>query len=75
MQFIPLIYCQQKCYVIFSDTSVGEFQYEILGNVSPPEIFLDIKPNIQVFLDTPTNYTHHIPLNNPFLRKARRLVE
>jgi hypothetical protein len=75
MQFIPLVFNQQKCYIIFQDPQVGEFQYELIGTVEPPDVMLDIKPTMQVFIDTPITYAHHVPLNNPYLRRARKLVE
>lgn len=37
MAFIPLLYENQKCFVIFNDPKVGEFQHEIKGRVDMPE--------------------------------------
>ena len=36
--FIPLIMDTHKCYVIFRDPKVGEFQYEITGSVELPQL-------------------------------------
>jgi hypothetical protein len=78
MSFIPLVYEQQKCYIIFSDPLVGEFQYEIVGRVDLPLEVIDIpKPPLTppIFVDEPRLYPLHVPFKNDGIRVATKEVE
>jgi len=74
--FIPLVLETQKCFVIFRDPKVGEFQYEVTGLVEPPQISLDVLKVPQSLL---TNKKYSISLNIPAkndnLIKAKKIVE
>lgn len=43
--FIPIVLENARCFVIFSDPSVGEFQHEILATVTMPEEIISIPEN------------------------------
>ncbi|CAD8050766.1 unnamed protein product [Paramecium sonneborni] len=75
MQYLPTQLHQQKCMVVFQDNSVGEFQYEIHGNVEPPEVLYDLKPDLQVFIDQVASFYHHVPFFNPQLKAALKQVD
>lgn len=41
--FNPILYYKIKCYLIFHDPLVGEFQYEIIGISEMPKILQELK--------------------------------
>ncbi len=52
MRYVPMILEQQRCYLIFTDKDVGEFQYEIVGTAELPEVQQEVR-TYQVFVDQP----------------------
>ena len=66
-----------RCKLIFTDKDVGEFQYEIIGDTTPPEIIAEIRPNssLTVHVDTHTHYEHSIPFKNDQLGAAKKIHE
>ncbi|EAR97253.2 flagellar associated protein (macronuclear) [Tetrahymena thermophila SB210] len=79
MAFIPIIYENQKCYVIFNDPKVGEFQHEIRGRVDMPEEIIEI-PNDKlqispVIVDNLTSWNIPLTFNNENLKNARKYLE
>ena len=76
MSFLPFSLDTQKCFVIFKDPSVGEFQYEITGIVNKPEAFQDTL-RIRQVLYTNKKYSIDlpIPLKNESILKARKISE
>ncbi|KAL4497051.1 hypothetical protein ABPG72_002207 [Tetrahymena utriculariae] len=76
--FIPLLYEAQKCYIIFSDPTVGEFQYEVIGAVTLPEEVIQIPETpIQppIYVEEQRNWPIKIPFKNEAMREARKNVE
>ncbi len=37
IQFLPFVYETHKCYLVFCDPNVGEFQHTIIGETLLPE--------------------------------------
>lgn len=74
--FIPLVLETQRCFVIFRDPKVGEFQYEVTGVVEAPQLSLDVLKVPQTLL---TNKRYSINLNIPArndnLIKAKKIIE
>lgn len=76
--FIPILFETQKCYVIFSDPAVGEFQHEIVGSVTLPEEIVAIPEapiTPPIYVDEQRNWTLKIPFKNDALREARKNIE
>ncbi|EGR28301.1 hypothetical protein IMG5_179020 [Ichthyophthirius multifiliis] len=73
--FIPLVYENQKCYIIFSDPNVGEFQYEIIGKVKLPEEIIQLPELPPIYVEEQKNWQYKIPFRNEKLKAARKLVE
>lgn len=70
----------QKCYIIFKDPNVGEFQHEILGTVFPPTPMPDIIrfPQTQsqiIYVDEPYSTEIAIGFNNEQQTRARKQIE
>ncbi|KAL4498636.1 hypothetical protein ABPG72_019754 [Tetrahymena utriculariae] len=78
--FIPLVMETQKCFIIFKDPNVGEFQHEMVGTVEIPSLLPDIirfpltgYPTI--FVDENSQQEVEIPFANDPMLKARKQVE
>lgn len=75
MIFLPLSMDNQKCYIAFKDSNVGEFQYEINGLVSHPQYSQDVLRVPQILF---TNKSYSIelsfPRKNDLMQKARKIV-
>jgi hypothetical protein len=69
--FYPLTMDQHKCYIIFTDPSVGEFQHEIVGNVELPNIIASLPPDRTLYVDTSYVANIPIPFKNDLMVKAR----
>ncbi|EGR31281.1 hypothetical protein IMG5_114390, partial [Ichthyophthirius multifiliis] len=76
MAFIPLIFETQKCYIVFNDPKVGEFQHEIRGKVEMPEEVIEIpeKP-IQIYVDTPKIWNLNLTFKNNGFKNAKKSLE
>lgn len=73
-----MVLTDQKCYVIFSDPNVGEFQHEILGKVSMPEEVIEIPQQPitpPVYVDEPRVWMLPIPFKNENIKSAKKNVE
>jgi hypothetical protein len=74
--FMPFVFEQQKCYIYFSDPSVGEFQYEMTGIVEMPLVSNDIlRIPTPMYVDTPATVEVSLPMKNDLLLRARKQVE
>jgi len=71
MVFYPLTMDQHKCYIIFTDPTVGEFQHEILGSVEMPNIISSLPPDKTLYVDTNYVANLQIPFKNDLMFKAR----
>lgn len=69
--FCPLTMETHKCYLVFTDPNVGEFQYEIVGSVEQPNLLGTLPPDKTLYVDT--NYTANlaIPFKNDHMIRAR----
>lgn len=47
--FNPVIYHKVKCYLIFHDPLVGEFQYEIMGISEIPKVLQELKHSAVIY--------------------------
>ena len=66
---------QHKCFIIFTDPNVGEFQHEVSGTVEMPNPIGDLKSDKTLYVDTNTTMNIEISFRNDFMMKARRQVE
>ncbi|EGR27619.1 hypothetical protein IMG5_193180 [Ichthyophthirius multifiliis] len=78
--FLPLQMETQKCYIIFRDPLVGEFQHEIIGTVEMPNIQTDtIKfplTNMKtLYVDENAVQELEIPFQNESQIRARKQVQ
>ncbi|EGR27115.1 hypothetical protein IMG5_201370 [Ichthyophthirius multifiliis] len=73
---IPLVMKTQRCFIIFKDPDLGEFQYEIIVKVNLPLINQDIlKIQKNIFVDEAQNLHVQITNQNEQMKKARKLIE
>ncbi|EWS70940.1 flagellar associated protein, putative (macronuclear) [Tetrahymena thermophila SB210] len=77
--FLPLIIEQQRCYIIFKDPNIGEFQYEVIGNVELPmynnEIIRLPQNGQTIYVDDPANIEIPLSYQNESMNRARKLAE
>ncbi|EGR30900.1 hypothetical protein IMG5_121460 [Ichthyophthirius multifiliis] len=77
--FIPLIMQTQRCYLIFKDPNIGEFQYEIIGTVDSPLMYPEIIKlplNSQpIYIETTTNIEIQLNVQNEAQKRARKQIE
>lgn len=72
LSFLPLTMDQHRCYIIFTDPNVGEFQHEVVGTVEMPNPIGDLRPDKTLYVDTNTTTSIEIPFRNELMMKARR---
>ena len=60
IQFLPVTMETHHCKIVFVDSVVGEFQHEITGEVSLPEVTQEIKPQ-HIYVDQ--KIVHEIPVS------------
>lgn len=73
VQFLPFVLETHKCYVVFCDQYVGEFQHTIIGETLLPDPIKDsIKPNFTVYVDTNHKFDIPIDFKNDFIKDARK---
>jgi len=74
IQFLPVSMEPYHCKIIFVDNAVGEFQHEINGEVSLPEVIAEIKPPLN-FVDQ--KFTCDIPITqkNEFRVQALQKID
>ena len=76
IQFLPFVLETHKCYVVFCDTNVGEFQHTIIGDTLLPEPIKDsVKPTFTVYVDTNHKFDIPIEFKNDFMKDARKQHE
>jgi len=51
VQFMPFKLENYKCYLVFQDPNVGEFQHEIMGETTLPEVMEESRPSLPIFVD------------------------
>ena len=52
VQFLPFTLETHKCYIVFCDSNVGEFQYTLVGETLLPDPLKDdFKPGFKVIFD------------------------
>ena len=76
--FIPMVYEKQRCFVIFTDTEVGEFMYEIIGEVTLPSEIIEVPQTpIQppVFVDEMRVWPMDLDFKNYNISRARQEIE
>lgn len=73
--FNPILYHKIKCYLIFHDPLVGEFQYEIIGISEMPKILQELKYPSTLYTSMKETLEVNIPLYNNFMIKANMLME
>jgi len=75
--FLPVVYENYKCRVIFCDKEVGEFQIEVLAETLLPEISGDIRPgqNNPIYVDILSRYEHNLVFRNESLNVAKKFHE
>jgi hypothetical protein len=64
-----------KCFIIFTDPAVGEFQHEIVGTVELPNLMGDFRPDKTLYVDVTSVTNIEIPFRNEFMMRGRRAVE
>ncbi|KAM3143753.1 Encoded by [Paramecium bursaria] len=74
LQYIPLVMETQRCYIVFTDPLVGEFQHEIIANPDPPDIYGDPK-TYQVYVDQQQIIDLQVAPRNELLLRARKSIE
>ena len=73
IQFLPFVLETHKCYVIFCDPNVGEFQHTIIGETLAPDPIKDsLKPPFTVYVDTNQKFDIPIDFKNDFIKDARK---
>lgn len=76
IQFLPFALETHKCFVVFCDPNVGEFQHTIIGETLHPEPIKDtLKPSFTVYLDTNHKFDIPIEFKNDFMKDARKQHE
>ncbi|CAD8092149.1 unnamed protein product [Paramecium primaurelia] len=73
LRYVPMVLEQQRCFLIFTDPNVGEFQHEILATAELPEIQQEVK-QYQVFVDQPAIMEYMILPKNEQIFKARESI-
>ena len=74
VQFLPFVLETHKCFVIFCDPNVGEFQHTIIGETLLPDPIKDsLKPNFTVYVDTNHKFDIPIDFKNDMIKDARKL--
>ena len=53
IQYMPFTLTTHKCKIIFTDPSVGEFQYNVIGEAMLPDPLAEIKMSTTLYVDTP----------------------
>lgn len=77
MIFMPFFLETYRCKIIFTDKDVGEFQYEIIGETTLPDIIGEIRPNnsLTVHVDTHVHYEYGLPYRNEQINAAKKIHE
>lgn len=76
IQFLPFVLDTHKCYIVFCDPNVGEFQHTIIGDTLLPEPMKDnLKPSFTVYVDTNHKFDFSLEFKNDFLKDARKFHE
>ena len=76
VQFLPFVLETHKCFVIFCDPNVGEFQHTIIGETLLPDPIKDsLKPNFTVYVDTNHKFDIPIDFKNDMIKDARKQHE
>ena len=75
--FLPMVYENYRCRLIFCDKEVGEFQIEVLAETLLPEVTGDIRPNqnTTIYVETPLRYEHGMSFRNEALGNAKKFHE
>jgi hypothetical protein len=69
---MPFSYETHKCHIVFCDQNVGEFQHEITGITLLPDPIAEIKPNVNVFVETNVVLEHLLQYKNEKLNNAKK---
>lgn len=75
LMFNPVLYHKIKCYLIFHDPLVGEFQYEIIGISEIPKVLHELKYPSVIYTSMKETLEVSIPLYNNFMIKSNLLME
>jgi hypothetical protein len=67
---MPLSLEPLRCYIVFIDPSVGEFQYEVVGVPDYPKPLHEIRSQA-IMIDQQEQIELTIPTQNSLMNKAR----
>ena len=75
LYFMPVKLAKTRCFIVFNDPSVGEFQYEIIGSPEIPKPLQEIKCQSSIFVGHKDWLELSLPVYNSYMLKCESYFE